>query len=84
MPVITQFYGLIVKMYFQQCEHMPPHIHVQYAEYSASISIEDLIVLDGKLPKKALSMIREWISLHKNELLKMWKTQKFKKLPGLE
>ena len=30
MPIISRFYGLIVKMYFMQSEHNPPHIHAIY------------------------------------------------------
>jgi hypothetical protein len=33
MPVLARFYGLVIKMYFQQSEHNPPHIHVIYGEY---------------------------------------------------
>ena len=32
MPVISNFYGIIIKMYFQQLEHNPPHIHALYAK----------------------------------------------------
>ena len=84
MPVISRFYGLIIKMYFQQKEHQPPHIHVAYAEYSASIVIADGRVLEGDLPNKAISMVHEWINLHREELLKMWDTQEFVTIPGLE
>ena len=41
-------------------------------------------VLEGHLPAKALSMVREWISLHKDTLMEIWKTQEFKKIPPLE
>ena len=27
MPVISRFYGLVIKIYFQQSEHNPPHFH---------------------------------------------------------
>ncbi len=27
MPVLSRFYGIIIRMYFQQAEHNPPHIH---------------------------------------------------------
>lgn len=30
MPIISAFYGLIIKMFFMQSEHNPPHIHVIY------------------------------------------------------
>lgn len=33
MPVIARFYGMIIKMYFRQAEHNPPHFHVVYGEY---------------------------------------------------
>ena len=45
MPIISRFYGLIIKMYFQQSEHQPPHIHVAYAEFSGSLVIADGSVL---------------------------------------
>ena len=56
-------------MYFQQAEHNPPHIHALYGEDVAAIAIGDGTVLDGGLPPKALSMVREWTALHKTELL---------------
>ena len=84
MPVISRFQGLIIKMYFQQREHQPPHIHVAYAEYSGSVVNADGRLLEGDLPNKALSMVREWIDLHKDELQSMWDTQDFKEIPGLD
>ena len=84
MPVISRFYGLIIKMYFQQREHQPPHIHVAYAEYSGSVVIADGRLLEGDLPNKALSMVREWMDLHRDELQSMWETQDFKEIPGLD
>ena len=61
MPVITRFYGMVIKMYFQQAEHNPPD-----------------------LPAKALSLVREWAKEHQKELLEIWATQQFRKLPPLE
>lgn len=48
------------------------------------ITISDGKVLEGGLPNKALEMVREWISLQKEELLAIWETQDFKHLPPLE
>jgi len=45
MPVISRFYGLIIRMYFQQSEHQP-HIHVLYGEFYGSIAIADGRVLE--------------------------------------
>ena len=42
MPVISRFYGLVIKMYFQQAEHNPPHFHVVYGEHVGVIDIKTL------------------------------------------
>ena len=67
-----------------QKEHNPPHIHAIYGDDMAAITIADGKILEGALPYKALELVREWISLHKDELLAIWETQDFKHLPPLE
>jgi len=49
MPEIARFYGIIVKMYFMQKEHNPPHIHALYGEYMSAVDIETLEVLEVHL-----------------------------------
>ena len=71
-------------MYFQQSEHNPPHIHATYGEHVAAVDIQNGNVLEGYLPAKALEMVREWISIHKDDLTKIWDTQEFKQLSPLE
>jgi hypothetical protein len=41
-------------------------------------------MMEGDLPKKALALALEWTSIHKRDLLEMWRTQEFKQLPPLE
>ena len=41
-------------------------------------------MIEGDLPKRAQRLVMEWAQLYKNELTSMWKSQEFKKLPGLE
>ena len=33
MPILSRFYGIVIRMYFQQAEHNPPHIHALYGVY---------------------------------------------------
>ena len=40
MPVLARFYGIIIRMYFLQSEHNPPHIHAIYGEDMAAIDIQ--------------------------------------------
>ena len=84
MPVLSRFYGIIIRMYFQQAEHNPPHIHALYGDDMAAIDIKTGKILEGGLPPKALSMVREWINTNEKELLHIWETQEFKALPPLE
>ncbi len=50
----------------------------------AAIEIQTGEILEGYLPSKALGLVRVWADLHREELLRMWKTQEFKPLPPLE
>ena len=84
MPVLSRFYGIIIRMYFPQSEHNPPHIHAIYNEDVAAIDFMTGEVLEGHLPARALEMVREWTALHKKDLQEIWETQEFKKLPPLE
>ena len=84
MPVLSRFYGIIIRMYFLQKEHNPPHIHAIYGDDVAAITISGGNVIEGGLPGKALEMVQEWVSMHKDELHTMWETQEFKQLSPLE
>ena len=84
MPVLSRFYGIVIRMYFLQKEHNPPHIHAIYGENVAAVAIEDGKVLEGDLPAKALEMVREWLSEHRDELLSIWETQEFRQISTLE
>jgi Domain of unknown function (DUF4160) len=82
MPVITRFYGILIKMYFR--EHGVAHFHAIYGEYNGVFEIETLEMLEGDLPRRAQKLIRTWAVQYQKELLAMWKTQDFRKLPGLK
>lgn len=58
MPVLSRFYGIIIRMYFLQKEHNPPHIHAIYNDNVASIDFMSGDVLEGYLPPKALVWYR--------------------------
>lgn len=84
MPIISQFYGIVIKIYFMQNEHNPPHLHAIYGEYVSAINLNTLEVIEGDLPEKALKLVREWIQQNKDELIEIWKSQNFKKIKPLK
>ena len=83
MPTLSRFYGIIIRMYYQQAEHNPPHVHAFYGGNIAAVEIQTGAVLDGELPPKVLALVRKWIDLHQAELLDIWETQKFMAIPPL-
>ena len=70
MPTISIFYGIIIQMFWG--DHAPPHFHVLYGEYEAVIAIKTLETLEGKLPRRALSLVLEWAAEHRDELIEDW------------
>jgi hypothetical protein len=50
-------------MYFN--DHNPPHFHVEYGEYEASIAINTIGLLERDLPARILGYVVEWASMHK-------------------
>lgn len=46
-------------------DHNPPHFHARYAEYNAKIDINNLTIIEGSLPARALGLVIEWASQHK-------------------
>ena len=72
MPTISMFYGIIIRMYFAPGEHPPPHFHVYYDEYTATVNIKTCEITDGKLPKKQRQLVLAWAELHQEELMADW------------
>ena len=77
MPEISRFYGIVIKMYYQ--EHNPPHFHAEYGENKAEIRIIDFGIMRGYLPPKAMTLVLEWAMEHKEELMIEWDTAREQK-----
>ena len=72
MPEISRFLGISIYMYFN--EHNPPHFHVKYNEYRGMMSIQELELLEGKLPRRIKLLVMEWASDHREELMRNWES----------
>lgn len=81
MPIISRFYGIIIKMFFR--EHSLPHIHVVYDEYVGIIDLRTFEMLEGDLPPRALSFVQEWGKIHAESLQRMWDAKECYPLPPL-
>jgi hypothetical protein len=70
MPEICRFFGIVIAMYYK--EHMPPHFHAKYTGHRASFSIQDLKIIDGGLPRRAVSLVLEWAFQRRDDLMANW------------
>lgn len=83
MPEISRFFGIVIAMFYK--EHVPPHFHAKYSGEWAAFSIEDLKMIEGKLPRRAISLILEWAFQHRDELMANWeKIQRREPLEKIE
>lgn len=82
MPIISMFYGILIRMYLIDNQHHSlAHIHAKYAEFEASIGIADGEILAGQLPRKQLRLVQAWVELHRDELLADWELAVAGELP---
>lgn len=70
MPTISMFYGILIRMYYD--DHNPPHIHAIYNDTEAVYELNGTLI-EGKLPNKQRKLVEAWISIHEDELQANWK-----------
>jgi hypothetical protein len=86
LPRISEFFGIVISMHYN--DHAPAHFHARYAEHHAQMEIENLALVGGSLPPRALSLVREWAARHRASLLRNWDAAReglpLERIPGLE
>ena len=70
MPVISTFYGIIIRMFYQ--EHGPPHFHAEYQGDHASFGFDGALLAGRLRSRLARRRIEEWLALHRRELEANW------------
>ena len=82
MPEISRFFFFFITMYWR--DHNPPHFHASYGNDEALITMNGE-VYSGSLPRRALSLVREWLAIHRQELLDNWENaQKREPMKSIE
>jgi hypothetical protein len=71
MPKVSEFFGIAIYVYHR--EHMPPHFHAVYGDDEAEVAIDNIAVLAGRLPPRALGLVFEWATVHQEDLRRAWK-----------
>lgn len=71
MPRISYFYGITIRMFWNEGVHERPHFHARYGEHHASFDLDGEIIV-GSLPTNAQRLVRDWVALHRDELVSNW------------
>lgn len=83
MPTISTFFGIIIRMWHD--DHPPIHIHAEYQGFEALVAVQTGEVLQGSLPRKVATIVKEWCVTHQVELLDNWdKAQRFEPLHKIQ
>ncbi|MDE0667530.1 MAG: DUF4160 domain-containing protein [bacterium] len=80
MPEICRFYGIVIRMFYN--DHSPPHFHAEYGGRRAEVSIDALRVTKGRLTPRAERMVLEWGRQHRDELEEAWGRVERRQAPG--
>ncbi len=73
MPSLSMFFGIIIYMYREKGgQHNVPHIHAEYQDDEAVLSLDGDLV-EGSLPRKKLRLVQAWIEIHREELEANWR-----------
>ncbi len=67
MPEISRFFGIVIKMYYE--DHIPAHFHAEYSGQRVLIDINTFSVFAGSFPPRALGLVIEWATLNRTDLL---------------
>ena len=70
MPVISVFFGIIIRMFYR--EHGVPHFHAEHQGQQATFTFNGEVLAGTIRSQTALRLIREWATAHRTELDANW------------
>lgn len=70
MPIVSVFFGIVIRMFYQ--EHEPPHFHAEYQGQSATFDFEGRPLVGSIRSRVAIRLIAEWAPAHRLELEANW------------
>jgi hypothetical protein len=71
MPLVSQFYGILIYIYKELNSKHHPHFHAKYAGFEGIYGF-NANLLEGELPPKQRKLVEAWTMLHEDELNAAW------------
>lgn len=79
MPVLSKFYGIVIRMLTARGLHA--QFHAFYGNSELVVDIWPLRVVQGDAPSRVREMVLEWATQHQQELLSAWHRSSFGRPP---
>ena len=70
MPVLSKFYGIVIRMLF--IRQFAAHFHAIYENEELVVGIAPLRIIQGDASGRVRTMVLEWAAQHQEELLQAW------------
>ena len=70
MPVLSKFYGIVIRMVFIRA--FAAHFHAIYGQSELIVAISPPRIIQGEAPGRVRDMVLEWAQLHQRELMNDW------------
>ncbi len=70
MPVISTFFGIVIRMYYE--EHAPPYFHAEYQGQAGTFDFAGQPMAGELKSGTARRLIREWAVAHRVQLDANW------------
>ena len=70
MPVLSKFYGIVIRMV--GARPFSARFHALYGESELVVDIATLRVVGGEAPSRVRELVLEWAAQHQAELLSAW------------
>ena len=74
MPVISTFFGIVIRMFYQ--DHEPAHFHAEHQGQQAKFDLRGKLIVGNIRSKTALRLIEQWAGLHRADLEANWARMK--------
>ena len=86
MPVISVFFGIVIRMYFR--EHEPKHFHAEHQAQEGKFDFDGNQIVGNITSRNALGLIQQWAQLNREALEVNWAKiqsgQPLDRIPPLE
>ena len=74
MPIISTFFGIVIRMFYQ--DHEPAHFHAEHQRQQAKFDLHGKLIVGNIRSKTALRLIEQWAGLHRADLEANWARMK--------